>query len=422
MKLLPLILVALVVGTALGTTLAYVAVGPAPEPVAVPVVDDLQGDDLDKLLSERLGNLIPTPAATPRAKLRVDEQEYDFGVMQRGAKQSHEFVIHNDGDAPLRLKVLKTSCKCTVGDAGGGPIPPGESAPVKLEWIARALPGPFRQTASLETNDPLHSPFELSISGEVIDATGLAPQEFSLGRVSTDESREASVVFMSFDREDLELTADPPDAEDNPGAGGESYAVEVTPLAVEDLPDSRAKAGARITLKVKPGLPIGVINGWVTLHTNLPEVEELQVPVFGRVEGDLSIHGARWSEHTGVLAIGIVDAKQGFKSRLRVSIKGEKANDPKLRIIEVDPPELQVSLGEAREVREGVAHVPLTIEVPAGTRPLVRLHTGRKPDGTYQHPEGIVRLATGDAADETGDERSGEDSEIELRVRFAVGG
>jgi len=411
MKLFPLLLVSLVVGGGLGTALAYVAVGTAPEPISLPIA-------IRAALPDGGGDAAPTNSPPPpMAKVRLEEQEFNFGVMQRGAKRSHEFILHNDGDAPLRITVLATSCKCTVGETGSGPIEPGESAPVKLEWVAKSLPGPFRQTANLETNDPRRSNLELAVAGDIVDATGLAPQDFSLGRVSTDETREASVVFMAYDRDDLVVTADPPDWEDNPGASEDSYEVRVEPVAVEDLPDPRAKSGSRITLKVNPGLPIGVINGWVTLYTNLPEMPELQAPVFGRVEGDLSIHGPRWSEDSGVLAIGIINGKQGHKTKLRVSIKGERASNPQLRIVEVDPPELKVTLGEARLVREGVAHVPVEIAIAPGTRPLIRLQTGRKPDGTYQHPEGVVRLATGGTGEQAADA-----AEIELRVRFAVGG
>ena len=412
MKILPLIVVSCLAGGGLGAALAYVSVGPEP-----PLID-VTGAGAD----------LPSNS-TPLAKARIDEPEFDFGSMQRGTTNSHVFRVTNEGDAPLVLTPGETSCKCTSFTAGAGPIAPGGTGDVTLEWAAKVMPGPFRQTAKLGTNDPRLPQITLSVAGEVIDAVGLSPQDFSLGRIGADQSIESSVVFLSFDKEEMTVEALPPGATaivDSTADGmlaervpaergpavGESlpYTVEVTPLATDELSDDRAKAGVRVTLTAGPGLPVGVINEWVTLKTNLPTAESMLVPIFGRVEGDLSVRGFGWSADTGVLAMGIVDGAVGRKKKLIVSVKGDQATTANLAITTIDPPQLQASLGEPKQVRDGVVHVPLTVEAPAGTPPMVRLHTGRKPDGSYQHPEGIIRLTS-----------SLESSpELIIRVRFAV--
>jgi len=48
----------------------------------------------------------------------------------------------------------------------------------------------------------------------------------------------------------------------------------------------------------------------------------------------------------------------------------------KLHIASVDPPELKVTLGERRELGKKLVHVPLLVEIPVGTRPMVRAGGG----------------------------------------------
>lgn len=388
MKVFPLLVVSVILGGGLGAALAYVSVGPASESVVLePTLRGAAGDD-----AAALGPASETPA--PEA--RIEEPDFEFGTMQRGTSMSHNFRVFNEGDAPLVLTTGETTCKCTEFKTAPKPIPPGESATVKLEWAAKVAAGPFRQTAQLHTTDPRRELIVLSVSGEVIDATGLTPQEFHLGRVSTKNSDQASVVLMAFDQEDLQVTATiPSDGEARAGGGvdrAERYRVDVVPLEPADFPDERAKAAVRVDLTAEPGLPVGVIYDWVTLHTNLPSAQQMQVPIYGRVEGDISIHGFGWSAETGVLALGVIKSNQGKKAKLRISIKNPEAASAKLSVKAVDPPELEVDLGDPKPIREGVVHVPMTIEVPVGTRPMVRLHTGLKPDGSYQHPQGEIRL------------------------------
>ncbi|MEM6329671.1 MAG: DUF1573 domain-containing protein [Planctomycetota bacterium] len=439
MKFIAVVLVAGVLGAAAGLALAYSSVGPA---APLPDVASLAA--------------LPTGEQAQLAA-RVDQPDHNFGSMQKGAVRSHVFTVHNDGPTPLALETGETSCKCTKFVASAGTIPPGGSAEVTLEWIAKAERGEFRQTARLNVRGERPQVITLSVYGEVIDAAGIEPQQFNLGRISRDGGHRASVVLMSFDREDLTVQAEAPTRDGQPLP----YGVEVTPLEPAEFPDQRAKAATRVSLTAGPSLPLGVIEDWVKISSNLPDIPVRHVPVFGRVEGDITVRGLDWSAETGVLSLGFVDSAKGKKSKLLVRFSGRKAERTGLRVVEVDPPELQVSIGSSRPGREGSVYVPVTVEVPVGTRPMVRLQTGRNAeDGSFQNPQGMIRLAVaaaegGASGGETGGQTEGEpprgseaapaatpaaagatsdpagaesaaptqadaEAELEIRVRFAV--
>jgi hypothetical protein len=142
-----------------------------------------------------------------------------------------------------------------------------------------------------------------------------------------------------------------------------------------------ARDGVRITLTAKPGIPVGRFNQYLTLNTNLKEGEKLHIPVNGRVVGDISIHGTHWLEEEGVLLLGRVEGKIGKKDRVNLVVRGEGADKVEFKLDSADPSELSVTFGEPQRLNAKLARVPVYIEVPPGTRPMVRLATSQGEEG-----------------------------------------
>jgi hypothetical protein len=148
---------------------------------------------------------------------------------------------------------------------------------------------------------------------------------------------------------------------------------------------------------------MGRLDQWLTLHTNLPEAKTLEIPVVGQVVGNISVHGNLWNENQGVLYLGHVMSDQGAVANLNIVVRKEGTEEVKLEVLSSDPPELVATLGEPRQLKASLVHVPLRIEIPPGTHPMVRLHTA-------QSDEGRVTIKTS----------LPEAPELVLSVRFAV--
>lgn len=413
MKLLPLTIVCLAIGAALGVALGYRDVGKVETSLTPP---SRPGDEAAPSASVNAG---PEKAASRWPQASVDAATYDFGVMQRGSTQSHEFVFKNTGDAPLTLRVGRTSCKCTLGDVANEPLQPGETCPVRLEWIARSMPGAFRQTATVETNDPRQPSVELTVEGMVAEVAGLEPKELLFGRMSADEQRTESVYLTSLieQSDDLVATARMSAGTPDPGL----FDVRVEPVAAEDLPVEGAKSGVRVSVTAGPGLPVGTVAAWVEVETNLmrstdggaptsdADTVSLQVPLLATVEGDVSVHGAGWSKEIGVLNLGSVRAATGRESKLRLSFKGDQAAGARASVASLDPEWLEVELDEPREVRPGVVHQPMTVRIPPGQRATVRSGPGEENGGQGQG-DARVRLTT----------THPNVAELDVRVRFVI--
>ncbi len=362
MRILSTIVIAVLVGGIVGGAVAYFQVRNDLDPVtAFPGETEITFEAKNQKL--------------PRVK--VAEPNFKFGAMQRGTTMSHEFEILNIGEAPLKLKGGATSCKCTLSEVSETPVPPGGSTKVKLQWSAKSDNGPFRQTATIATNDPLQSSLELSVDGSIMSASGVEPSDVAFDRIAVGESKSAQVYVMAMLQDDLKVS----DPVFSDATIRDKFVARIEPVDPKDLPNKSARRGVRVTVTAQPGLPVGRFQQWLSLRTNLAQAETLEIPVSGQVVGDINVHGTGWSEERGVLNIGNVKSSEGAHNRLNIVVRGVEAPNTTFKIKSVEPKEMKVSLGEPKKLKDTLLQVPLEIEIPAGTRPMVHLDTAQGEPG-----------------------------------------
>jgi hypothetical protein len=386
MRVLTIILGAALFGGIVGGAVAYVEVRSDPDLLVI-----LDDENAPPVLIEE-GQKLP--------RVEVEQPHFNFGQMERGREKSHRFVVRNVGDAPLTLRVGPTSCKCTLSEVQSGALAPGETTHVKLEWSAKSDNGPFRQTATIHTNDPLQPDVELTIDGEIVNASGVEPPDFIFDKMAVGETKSAQVYVMAMLQDELKVDS----AELGTVETRDRFDVKIEPVERDQLPNNKARAGVRITVTAKPGLPLGRFDQFLTLNTNLKEGEKLHIPIIGRVVGDISVHGTNWSEDEQALNLGHVDSQTGKKARLNIVVRGENAAEVKFDVNSADPPALKATFGESKRLKDTLAHVSMEIEIPAGTRPMNRL-------GTAQGEEARIVLKTTHPTMK----------ELSVPVRFAVG-
>lgn len=359
MRIISTIVVAALVGVLAGGAIAYVEVRSDP-------------DALDKLSDELAASAKPGEKEMPR--IAVDQPHHDFGTMQRGTTKSHEFVIRNIGNAPLKIRNGGTTCKCTLSAVADESIAPGGSTTVKLEWTAKSDSGPFRQTATILTNDPTQSQIELVVDGQILALSNVEPSEFLFDKLSVGETKSVHVYVMAMLQDDL--TVKEPQISDP--TVRDKFDIKIDPVEPSALPNKQAKRGYRVTVAAKDGLPVGRFHSWVTLHTNLPDAAKLDIPIVGQVVGDISVTGVNgWNADESVLTIGSVKSSEGGHGNVSLVVRGPGAADIKFAVKSKEPEELKVTLGEPKKLKETLVHVPVTIEIPPGTRPMVHLDTAQ---------------------------------------------
>jgi len=380
---LGLSLLAAVLGVGVGAAFAYVEVRLKPA--------SRQPDQVKQIESST------DEGAQPRAE--VPEMLFEFGSIEQNTSMSHVFAIENVGTAPLQVEVGDTTCKCTIGDLSEKVVQPGEATEVTLEWTAKTGLGPFRHGATLHTNDPRQSRIELIVEGKVVGSTALSPAELIFRTIRIGESKQAQLFLMAFIEPEVQVESFKVFGEQL----AERIDVLIEPAEPSELPQADATSGVRVTATYQSDKTLGAFLGELKLYTNLEKAKVLTIPIVGNVAGDVSLYGPGWNPRQGLLRLGTIEGYVGKQVRLNMKVGGEHARATEYTIAQVDPPELQVSLGESREIREQLVHTPLFIEVPAGTAPMVRI-------GGVVGDEGLIVLHS----------THPNTAEVKLRVQFTV--
>lgn len=307
-------------------------------------------------------------------QFKIDATTHDFGVMQRGTSREHAFKVTNTGSRPLTVEVTSTTCKCTAGDIGVDFIQPGATVDLELSWVAKTMPGQFRQSATVATNDPRARRVELTIEGMVTDVSGVEPKQWMFDKLRLDDERTESVYVMDYQTEDLEIYSAELDHED----AIDEYRVSFEKVAQSELPDPAAKSGYRVDVTPLNSLALGAIQDWVVLKTNIEAANELRVPILGNAVGDIEVRGpSAWNKVTGAVHLGVLESEKGGEVNLFVDVGGEYADATDFEVAEVSPDYLEIELGEPKKLRDDFVQVPMTLRVPKGLPPAIHNGTGQ---------------------------------------------
>ncbi len=110
----------------------------------------------------------------PKAEIKFETTEHDFGKIKEGTMAVYEYKFTNTGKAPLVLSTVQPSCGCTTPEWPKEPIAPGATSKVKAVFNSYARPGHFEKSISVKSNATTPE-ITLRFKGEV-EATPIEPQ------------------------------------------------------------------------------------------------------------------------------------------------------------------------------------------------------------------------------------------------------
>ncbi len=106
----------------------------------------------------------------------VMEPRFDFGTVADGAEVVHDFIIQNDGKAPLLIHKVKTVCGCTSVDYARV-IPPESTGVVTIKASTSGYGGKvFSKPITVFTNNPTRERITLRITGKVEPFARIEPR------------------------------------------------------------------------------------------------------------------------------------------------------------------------------------------------------------------------------------------------------
>jgi hypothetical protein len=118
-----------------------------------------------------MGPSIPfLPREGPQPEILLSERFHNFGVIGSEDVVATEFVVANNGEAPLTISRAYTTCGCTTADFSSSVIAPGMVALVTVELDVgfHDVSGQtVRRGLIIENNDPKRSTVEFWIQATV---------------------------------------------------------------------------------------------------------------------------------------------------------------------------------------------------------------------------------------------------------------
>jgi len=355
-------------------------------------------------------------AGAPRIEV-IGGEEFDFGVMEPGAKGEHKFIVKNVGDFPMSLEIVGSTCKCTIGKLDKSSIGPGEQTEISLTWEVKTDSEDFGQSAILKTNDPTRGELNLKIKGRAISQMTMVPRSFGFGEIESGEIISLESVVYSFLKNPIVPTSQK--FSDDLLSQSATFAVgEIDLASVTDKVYASATQAFKVTCKLRPGLPQGAVQqnfsfGFVekSLVGDDGKFDEAKQQYFstaisGRIVGAMSmVENSKCQAIEGgyVYTIGRVNLAVAKPERANIMLRGKYKDAIKLSLGDVEPAGiLKAELGEPVG-RASVMLYPLRLWLDPEAKPIERLG---KSDDDY----GVVWVRTDNP----------EVSPLRLRVRFAV--
>lgn len=299
------------------------------------------------LASETTG---PTPAAAgPRPRAVVEVPVADLGTVPKGEKAAHDFVIKNEGDAPLEINEVRPACGCTVAQFDKV-IPPGGTGKVHAELDTTGIAGASSKSISVFSNDPATPRIELTLLVKVADFLVFNP---GFARFLKGHGHPPGVISQIFYTPDFEGLAI--ERVESPVP---YLKVEYRDAKPEELrQDGKSKQYVFTLTLDYDQAPVGPLGGQIVVHTNHPKQPVGRLSFSGFVRPLVAVTPP-------VADFGDVDPADGPKARFLVHNFGAQ----KLRVTAVDSPLPGATVG-FETVEEGIKYtVDLTLpeEMPKG--------------------------------------------------------
>jgi len=200
----------------------------------------------------------PPPSPDPpgdQPTIVVDELTHDFGEIWSGDHTDHTFIVKNEGQAPLKLLRVKTSCGCTVSRDYDKEIAPGQTGKIPVTFKSKNQKGKFSKTITVTSNDPSQQKLTLKITGVVKRYVEVKPSShLQFGSIQTHEEKAVTVKLINNSDQPMEITLDKSDF-------GNVFTAELK----EEVPGQEYK----LTVTAKPPFQEGRNRATIPLKTSL---------------------------------------------------------------------------------------------------------------------------------------------------------
>jgi hypothetical protein len=228
------------------------------------------------------------------------ESRHDFGMVPRGVKVKHDFLMVNRLAEPITILNLRPSCGCTSGRASASTVAPGQTATIEAGMDTRNFVGPKSTVlfVTLVTAGGREGEARLGISCNILSDIVLNPGSIDFGTVVRGQS---PARVLTIDRVN--------------GAGWRFVRMVSASRALDAQLAETGRTASMVSyslaVSLKPDVAAGALRDEIRLISNDPETPSIPILVTALVRGDLTAAPS-------VLSLGQIHSSAGAQGRFIV--------------------------------------------------------------------------------------------------------
>ncbi len=110
-----------------------------------------------------------TSASGENAKIIFTEESYDFRKVKEGPVLEYSFRFTNEGDTPLVIEKVQTSCRCTdAATDGKKEYGKGEGSEIKITFNSQGRKGTQEKHVAVFTNETKNKAIDLIFTCDIV--------------------------------------------------------------------------------------------------------------------------------------------------------------------------------------------------------------------------------------------------------------
>ena len=210
------------------------------------------------------------PAPVAKSALKVNPEKVDFGEVLVGQTVRKEAAVENPTTKPITVTNVRVNCGCVKAEMPQTGIEPGQSQPLKLQFIGIAGKRPATYTVTLRTDEPENAQAALLVSGKVKQVFIVDPPTLVFGTVPKNHPKTLTATIKQMDDKPFQIKTI--------AASHKEFSFKWEPLP---------EGGYRILATVQ-GLAIGrPMLEEVGIITDHPVVPAVPLRISARITGDV---------------------------------------------------------------------------------------------------------------------------------------
>lgn len=241
--------------------------------------------------------------AAGKPKVVAVEPIKDVGFVAKGDLAVHEFVLRNEGNAPLEVREVRAACGCTVADFDKV-IAPGKTGKVRVTLDTGSFNGPVAKGVTVFTNDPDTPTLELTVRTEVGQFIKLKPGYARFITVQGEPEGKIVQTLWTPDKTPLEIVK-----VESPYPFMNVRFWEAKPE--ERLAENADQQQWKVEIHLADDAPVGALTEPVKVHTTHPKQKLVQIPISGFIRPVMAVTPP-------VVDMGQVNGKEPVKFSLNV--------------------------------------------------------------------------------------------------------